>query len=167
MFRQQRGRTYNTGRRHFRCDRRNQLFGHACRTDLGLGKMDTPTKTANLPGDVFRDRILLCNSVSRHSLFVACVCSSSALSVLRSVASQNISVGNFAFSCRNRVWQIDHSGNYYKVNARLYDPPTQTIPLLMAGNGPKAMRRCGQYADGLITDPKTWKEHKRIPEGSI
>ena len=31
---------------------------------------------------------------------------------------------------------------------------------MMAGNGPKAMRRCGQYADGLITDPKTWKEHK-------
>jgi alkanesulfonate monooxygenase SsuD/methylene tetrahydromethanopterin reductase-like flavin-dependent oxidoreductase (luciferase family) len=62
-----------------------------------------------------------------------------------------------------KLWsghQIDHSGNYYKINARLYDPPTQTIPLLMAGNGPKAMRRCGQYADGLITDPKTWKEHK-------
>jgi alkanesulfonate monooxygenase SsuD/methylene tetrahydromethanopterin reductase-like flavin-dependent oxidoreductase (luciferase family) len=31
---------------------------------------------------------------------------------------------------------------------------------MMAGNGRKAMRRCGQYADGLITDPKTWKEHK-------
>jgi alkanesulfonate monooxygenase SsuD/methylene tetrahydromethanopterin reductase-like flavin-dependent oxidoreductase (luciferase family) len=31
---------------------------------------------------------------------------------------------------------------------------------MMAGNGPKAMYRCGQYADGLITDPKTWKEHK-------
>jgi alkanesulfonate monooxygenase SsuD/methylene tetrahydromethanopterin reductase-like flavin-dependent oxidoreductase (luciferase family) len=30
----------------------------------------------------------------------------------------------------------------------------------MAGNGPKAMRRVGQYADGLITDPKTWKQHK-------
>jgi F420-dependent hydroxymycolic acid dehydrogenase len=62
-----------------------------------------------------------------------------------------------------RLWsgrQVDHSGNYYKVNARLYDPPTQAIPLLMAGNGLKAMRRCGQYADGLITDPKTWKEHK-------
>jgi TAT-translocated FGD2 family F420-dependent dehydrogenase len=62
-----------------------------------------------------------------------------------------------------KLWrgqQVDHSGNYYKVNARLYDPPTHTIPLLMAGNGPKAMRRCGQYADGLITDPKTWKEHK-------
>jgi F420-dependent hydroxymycolic acid dehydrogenase len=62
-----------------------------------------------------------------------------------------------------KLWggkQIDHAGRYYKVNARLYDPPSQPIPLMMAGNGPKAMRRCGQYADGLITDPKTWKEHK-------
>ena len=56
--------------------------------------------------------------------------------------------------------QIDHAGKYYKVNARLYDPPSGVIPLMMAGNGPKAMRRCGQYADGLITDPKTWKEYK-------
>jgi len=56
--------------------------------------------------------------------------------------------------------QIDHAGKYYKVNARLYDPPSGVIPLMMAGNGPKAMRRCGQYADGLITVPKTWKEHK-------
>jgi TAT-translocated FGD2 family F420-dependent dehydrogenase len=62
-----------------------------------------------------------------------------------------------------KLWggkQIDHVGKYYKVNARLYDPPSQPIPLLMAGNGPKAMHRCGQYVDGLITDPKTWKEHK-------
>ena len=36
----------------------------------------------------------------------------------------------------------------------------QTIPLLMAANGPKAMERAGRYADGLVTDPKTWKEHK-------
>lgn len=56
--------------------------------------------------------------------------------------------------------QIDHAGKYYNVNARLYDPPAGAVPLLMAGNGPKAMRRCGQYADGLITDPKTWKQHK-------
>ena len=62
-----------------------------------------------------------------------------------------------------KLWggqQIDHSGKYYKVNARLYDPPSKPIPLMMAGNGPKAMYRCGQYADGLITDPKTWKEDK-------
>jgi F420-dependent hydroxymycolic acid dehydrogenase len=62
-----------------------------------------------------------------------------------------------------RLWtgqRIVHQEQYYKINARLYDPPSQTIPLLMAANGPKAMRRAGRYADGLITDPKTWKEHK-------
>jgi TAT-translocated FGD2 family F420-dependent dehydrogenase len=56
--------------------------------------------------------------------------------------------------------QIAHDGAYYKVNARLYDSPANTIPLLMAANGPKAMHRTGQNADGLVTDPKTWKEHK-------
>ncbi len=62
-----------------------------------------------------------------------------------------------------KLWtgeQVSHQGKYYNVNAKLYDPPAAPIPLLMAANGPKAMRRAGQYADGLITDPKTWKEHK-------
>jgi TAT-translocated FGD2 family F420-dependent dehydrogenase len=62
-----------------------------------------------------------------------------------------------------RMWtgeKVSHDGKYYSVNARLHDVPPQRIPLLMAANGPKAMRRCGQYADGLVTDPKTWKEHK-------
>ena len=34
---------------------------------------------------------------------------------------------------------IAQDGTYYKVNARLYDPPAKTIPLLMAANGPRAM----------------------------
>jgi TAT-translocated FGD2 family F420-dependent dehydrogenase len=55
---------------------------------------------------------------------------------------------------------VAHQGKYYNVNAKLFDPPPRPIPLLMAANGPKAMRRAGQYADGLITDPKTWKQHK-------
>jgi G6PDH family F420-dependent oxidoreductase len=55
---------------------------------------------------------------------------------------------------------VNHQGKYYKVDMRLYDPPAKPIPLLMAGNGPKAMRRAGRYADGLITDPNTWKQHK-------
>jgi F420-dependent hydroxymycolic acid dehydrogenase len=62
-----------------------------------------------------------------------------------------------------KLWsgeQLEHKGKYYQVNARLYDPPAKRIPLMMAGNGPKAMQRVGQYADGLITDPKTWKESK-------
>lgn len=56
--------------------------------------------------------------------------------------------------------QINHKGSYYTVNARLYDKPAAQVPLLMAANGPKAMRRAGQYGDGLITDPDTWKQHK-------
>ena len=62
-----------------------------------------------------------------------------------------------------KLWtgqQVSHQGKFYNVNARLYDPPSGNIPLLMAANGPKAMRRAGQYADGLITDPKTWKQYR-------
>ncbi|HEY2459510.1 MAG TPA: TIGR03557 family F420-dependent LLM class oxidoreductase [Candidatus Acidoferrum sp.] len=62
-----------------------------------------------------------------------------------------------------RLWtgqQISHKNKYYTVNAKLYDPPMAPLPLLMAGNGPKAMYRCGRYADGLVTDGKTWKQHK-------
>jgi TAT-translocated FGD2 family F420-dependent dehydrogenase len=55
---------------------------------------------------------------------------------------------------------VQHRGKHYSVNAQLYDVPKEPMLLLMAGNGPKAMRRAGQYGDGLITDPKTWKEHK-------
>jgi F420-dependent hydroxymycolic acid dehydrogenase len=54
---------------------------------------------------------------------------------------------------------VKHQGRHYTVNARLYDPPAQPIPLLLAANGPKAMRLAGQHGDGLITDPQTWKLH--------
>jgi F420-dependent hydroxymycolic acid dehydrogenase len=63
-----------------------------------------------------------------------------------------------------KMWtgeQVIHSGKYYNVNAKLYDPPVGQVPLLMAANvGPKAMYRSGQYGDGQITDPETWKQHK-------
>jgi alkanesulfonate monooxygenase SsuD/methylene tetrahydromethanopterin reductase-like flavin-dependent oxidoreductase (luciferase family) len=63
-----------------------------------------------------------------------------------------------------KLWtgqQISHHGKYYTLDAKLYDPPTDPIPLLMAANvGPKAMYRSGQYGDGLITDPETWKQHR-------
>lgn len=62
-----------------------------------------------------------------------------------------------------KLWagqQVSHKGKFYSANAKLYDAPATSIPLLMAANGPKAMRRAGQYADGLITDPKTWKQYK-------
>lgn len=55
---------------------------------------------------------------------------------------------------------VSHRGKHYKVDGRLYDRPALPIPLLAAANGPKAMRLAGLHGDGLITDPKTWKQHK-------
>jgi F420-dependent hydroxymycolic acid dehydrogenase len=55
---------------------------------------------------------------------------------------------------------LQHKGAYYTVDGRLYDPPAQPIPLLLAANGPKAMKLAGEHGDGLITDPQTWKQHK-------
>jgi F420-dependent hydroxymycolic acid dehydrogenase len=56
--------------------------------------------------------------------------------------------------------QISHKGKYYIVDAKLYDKPALPIPIFMAANGPKAMRRAAQFGDGLVTDTKTWKQHK-------
>lgn len=61
--------------------------------------------------------------------------------------------------------QLAHQGKYYNVEARLYDPPPQPIPLLTAANGKKSMRLAGQHGDGLITDPLTWKQYKSEWEG--
>jgi F420-dependent hydroxymycolic acid dehydrogenase len=55
---------------------------------------------------------------------------------------------------------LQHKGTHYTVNGRLYDAPAKPIPLLLAANGPKAMKLAGRHGDGLITDPQTWKEHK-------
>jgi alkanesulfonate monooxygenase SsuD/methylene tetrahydromethanopterin reductase-like flavin-dependent oxidoreductase (luciferase family) len=55
---------------------------------------------------------------------------------------------------------VTHKGKFYTLDARLYDPPAKPIPVLLAANGPKAMRLSGQHGDGLITDPQTWKQHK-------
>jgi F420-dependent hydroxymycolic acid dehydrogenase len=56
---------------------------------------------------------------------------------------------------------VRHRGRFYQVDGRLYDRPPQPIPLLTAANGPKAMRLAGEHGDGLITDPQTWRAHKR------
>jgi F420-dependent hydroxymycolic acid dehydrogenase len=55
---------------------------------------------------------------------------------------------------------LSYEGKYYTIDARLYDPPPIPVPLLIAANGRKSMRLAGQYGDGLITDPMTWKQHK-------
>ena len=56
---------------------------------------------------------------------------------------------------------VAHKGTYYTVDAKLYDPPAQPIPLLTAANGRKSMRLAGQHGDGLVTDPITWRQYKQ------
>jgi TAT-translocated FGD2 family F420-dependent dehydrogenase len=56
--------------------------------------------------------------------------------------------------------ELHHKGAHYTVDGKLYDAPAQSIPLLLAANGPKAMKLAGEHGDGLITDPQTWKQHK-------
>jgi len=56
--------------------------------------------------------------------------------------------------------RLEHKGTHYTVDGKLYDPPPQPIPLLLAANGPKAMKLAGEHGDGLITDPQTWKQHR-------
>jgi TAT-translocated FGD2 family F420-dependent dehydrogenase len=68
-----------------------------------------------------------------------------------------------AVSIIRQLWTgqaLHHKGAHYAVEARLYDPPARPIPLLLAANGPKAMKLAGEHGDGLITDPQTWKQHK-------
>jgi F420-dependent hydroxymycolic acid dehydrogenase len=55
---------------------------------------------------------------------------------------------------------VSHKGRYYTVDAKLYDPPPQPIPLFTAANGKQSMRLAGQHGDGLITDPESWKNFR-------
>jgi coenzyme F420-dependent glucose-6-phosphate dehydrogenase len=47
-----------------------------------------------------------------------------------------------------------HGEHYTTETAKLYSPPTGTVPLLMAAGGPKSAAFAGTYADGLITSVK-------------
>src|SRR5947207_1052876 len=48
---------------------------------------------------------------------------------------------------------VTHRGKHYAVDAKLYGPPPQPIPLLIAANSRKSMPLAGRHGDGLMTDP--------------
>jgi len=51
---------------------------------------------------------------------------------------------------------IDHQGTYYQTTRmRLYDLPSPAVPIYVAANGKKSMFKAAQYADAIITDPKS------------
>jgi G6PDH family F420-dependent oxidoreductase len=50
------------------------------------------------------------------------------------------------------LWQgetVDHRGRYYEVeNARIFDPPSQPVPVVVSGFGPRAAEVAGRIGDG-------------------
>jgi len=62
---------------------------------------------------------------------------------------------------------VQYKGTHYTVNAKLFDIPPRPVPILLAANGPKAMKLSGEHGDGLITDPMTWKQHKKEWESGV
>lgn len=66
-----------------------------------------------------------------------------------------------AIQIMRQLWSgetTNFKGQYYEVNAKLYDAPPQQIPIYVAATGPKSMKLAGQYGDGLITDPERAKK---------
>ncbi|ODT73095.1 hypothetical protein ABS71_07520 [bacterium SCN 62-11] len=56
---------------------------------------------------------------------------------------------------------ISQKGKYWDVTtARLYDLPSQPVPIWVAANGPKSARLAGRYGDGWITDFKLLQDAK-------
>lgn len=50
---------------------------------------------------------------------------------------------------------VNHSGQYYNVNGKLYDVPDTQVPIYIAASGPESMHLAGKHGDGLITDGET------------
>jgi len=61
-----------------------------------------------------------------------------------------------------RLWtgqNLTQKGKYWDVtSARLYDLPSQPVPIYVAANGPKSAHLAGRYGDGWITDLKLLKD---------
>ncbi len=61
-----------------------------------------------------------------------------------------------------RLWSgewVQHRGQYYHVpGAKLYDLPSQPIPIYMAASGEESAGHAGRHGDGWITDGESLKD---------
>ncbi|HLG71261.1 MAG TPA: TIGR03557 family F420-dependent LLM class oxidoreductase [Chloroflexota bacterium] len=65
-----------------------------------------------------------------------------------------------------RMWSgewTSFNGQYYQIkDARLYDPPPEPIPLLIAASGPKSIDLAGRRGDGWITDSESVRDPRLV-----
>ena len=63
-----------------------------------------------------------------------------------------------------KLWSgewVDHDGPFYPVrNARVYDLPSQPVPIYVAGSGEHGAQLAGRIGDGWITDVTSFKQQK-------
>lgn len=66
-----------------------------------------------------------------------------------------------------RLWtgeMVNHSGQYYNVNGKLYDVPKSRLPIYIAASGPDSMHLAGKHGDGLVSDGETATDPKMKAE---
>lgn len=93
------------------CDLRNsdlsRLSRRARYARLGMGTVECSTENKNHSVGPFIDRLRSCDGFCSACRFIGCLCPDSRISVLRSVAPQDFSIGTFAFACR---YSLRHRG---------------------------------------------------------
>jgi TAT-translocated FGD2 family F420-dependent dehydrogenase len=79
-----------------------------------------------------------------------------------------------AVSLIRQLWGGEHvtfSGQFFAVNnLRIYDLPSEPVPIYVAGNGPKSARLAGEVGDGWITTPENLANselHDAFREGAL
>lgn len=60
--------------------------------------------------------------------------------------------------------QVNLKGRFWQVDARLYDPPKDDIPIYIAAGGPKSARLAGLYGDGLVAGAPALRKDKQLKE---
>lgn len=64
-----------------------------------------------------------------------------------------------AITVIRRLWTedwVNFEGRYYRLrDAKIYDKPSQPVPIYVAASGPRSAQLAGEHGDGWITDPLT------------
>ncbi len=67
-----------------------------------------------------------------------------------------------------RLWtedRVTHDGDAFPIaNAKIYDKPTQPIPIYIAASGPRSAALAGERGDGWIANATTLLDEKRVVE---
>jgi F420-dependent hydroxymycolic acid dehydrogenase len=79
-----------------------------------------------------------------------------------------------AVSLIRQLWSGDNTnfnGQFFAVqNMRIWDVPSEPVPIFVAGNGPKSARLAGEIGDGWITTPENLANadlHDAFREGAL